>query len=68
MKASQLLLRIVSEIQKKKTKKATANGNKAYLDYLNKLLDQDNNTCHRPIYKKPVDTDNSGLTALSHDY
>ena len=40
----------------------TANDTKPYLGYLNKLVDQCNNTYHRSIGKKPVDADYSDLT------
>ena len=39
----------------------TANNSKYYLVYLNKL-DQYNNSQHRSIGKKPIDTDYSDLT------
>ena len=39
----------------------TANGSKSYLPYLNKLVDQSNNTCHS-IIKKPINADYSPLT------
>ena len=35
-------------------KKMTANDSKSYLPYLNKLVDQCNNTYHQPINKKPI--------------
>ena len=34
-----------------------ANDSRSYLGYLNKLVEEYNNTCHRCICKKPVDTD-----------
>ena len=40
----------------------TANNSKSYLSYLNKLLDQYNNTYHRSIKKKPINADYSALT------
>ena len=40
----------------------TANDSKSYLGYLNKLVDQCNNTYHCSIDKKPVDADYSALT------
>ena len=43
-------------------KKMTANDSKSYLPYLNKLVDQYNNTYHHSINKKPVNTDYSVLT------
>ena len=35
---------------------------KFYLPYLNKLVDQYNNTYHHSINKKPINTDYSALT------
>ena len=35
----------------------TANNSKYYLSYLNKLVDQYNNTYHHSINKKPVNAD-----------
>ena len=43
-------------------KKITANDSKSYLPYLNKLVDQYNNTYHHSINKKPVNADYSVLT------
>ena len=40
----------------------TANDNKSYLAYSNKLVDQDNNTYHLSINKKPINADYSALT------
>ena len=40
----------------------TANDGKSYLTYLNKLVDQYNNTYHQSINKKPIDSDYSALT------
>ena len=34
---------------------------KSYLGYLNKLLNEHNNTYHRSINKKPIDADYSTL-------
>ena len=42
--------------------KMTANDSKSYLSYLNKLVDQYNNTYHHSIHKKPVNTDYSALS------
>ena len=39
----------------------TANDNRSYLSYLNKLLDQKNDTYHS-INKKPITAENSTLT------
>ena len=43
-------------------KKMTANDNKFYLSYLNKLVGLYNNTYHRSINKKPFNADYSALT------
>ena len=40
----------------------TANDSKSYLSYLNKLVDQYNNTYHHSINKKPINADYSALT------
>ena len=40
----------------------TANDSKSYLPYLNKLLDQYDNTYHHSINKKPINSDYSALT------
>ena len=40
----------------------TAFDGKSYLSYLNKLVDQYNNTCHHSINKKSIDSDYSVLT------
>ena len=40
----------------------TANDCKYYLSYLNKLLDEYNNTYHHSIGKKPIDADYAALT------
>ena len=40
----------------------TAHNKKSCLGYLNKLVDEHNNTYHHYIGKKPVDADNSALT------
>ena len=40
----------------------TANDSKSYLSYLNKLVDQYNNTYYHSVNKKPIDTDCSAMT------
>ena len=40
----------------------TANDSKSYLPYLNKLLDQYNNTYHYSINKEPININYSALT------
>ena len=39
-----------------------ANDSKSYLGYLNKLVDEYNNTYHHSIKKKPIDADYSALS------
>ena len=43
-------------------KKITANDGKSYVKYLNKLVNQCNNTYHHSINKKPINADYSALT------
>ena len=40
----------------------TANGSKSYLSYLNKLVDQYNNTYYYSNSKNPINSDYSALT------
>ena len=40
----------------------SANDSKSYLRYLNKLVDQYNNTNHHYINRKPINADYSALT------
>ena len=40
----------------------TADDSKSYLSYLNKIVDQYNNTYHHSINKKPINADYSALT------
>ena len=40
----------------------TANDSKSYFSYLNRLIDQCNNTCHHCIHKKLINADYSALT------
>ena len=39
----------------------TADDSKSYLSYLNKIVDQYNNTYHHSINKKPINADYSAL-------
>ena len=39
----------------------TVNDNKSYLSYLNKLVDQYNNTYHHSTYKEPINADYSAF-------
>ena len=43
----------------------TAKDSKSYLSYLNKLINQCDNTYHHSINKKPINTDYSALTEKS---
>ena len=43
-------------------KKVTGNDSKSYLGYLNKLVDEYNNSYHQSIHKNPIDADYSSLT------
>ena len=45
----------------------TANDNKSYLAYSNKLVDQYNNTYHLSINKKPINADYSALIEKKWD-
>ena len=54
--------RFIKTLKYKIYKKITANDNKSYLLYLNKLTDQYNNTYHHSSSKKPISADYSGLT------
>ena len=47
-------------------KKIIVNDSKSYLRYLNKLFDKYNNTYHRSIVKKPIDSDYSVLSEEIH--
>ena len=40
----------------------TANDSKSYLHYLNKLVDQYDNTYHHSVNKKPINADYSAST------
>ena len=40
----------------------TANDSKSYVSYVNKLVDQYNNTYHYSMDKKPINADYSALT------
>ena len=40
----------------------TANNSKSYLGYLNKLVNDCNNNCHRSIGKRPIHIDYSPFT------
>ena len=53
--------RFIRTLKAKIYKKMTANDRKSYLSYLNKLVDQYNNTYHHFINKKPIKHDYSAL-------
>ena len=52
----------IKTLKAKIYKKMTANDSKFYLPYLNKLLDQYNNTYHCSVNKKPINAVYSALT------
>ena len=54
--------RFIKTLKVKIYKKRTANYNKSYLPYLNKLIDQYNNTYHHSINKKAINADYSAFT------
>ena len=51
--------RFIKTLKGKIYTKMTVNDSKFHLGYLNKLVDEHNNTYHRSIYKKSIDTDYS---------
>ena len=53
--------RFMKKLKAKIYKKMTANDSKSYFPYLNKLVDQYNNTHHHSINKKPINADYSAL-------
>ena len=54
--------RFIRTLKGKIYKKMTPNDSKSYLGYLNKLVNQYNNTYHHSNEKKTVDADYSALT------
>ena len=50
-----------------KNDSVTANNGESYLPYLNKVVDQYNNTYHHFINKKHINADNSALTEKNWD-
>ena len=54
--------RFIKTLKGKTYTKLPANDKKSCLDYLNKLVDQDNNACHRSIGIRTIDADYSALT------
>ena len=57
--------RFAKTLKGKIYKTVTANDSKSYLGYLNKLVDQYNNTYYHFIGKKPVDADYSALKKVN---
>ena len=53
--------RFIRTLNSKIYKKMTANDSKFYFGYLNKLVDQYNNTYYHSINKKPINGDHSAL-------
>ena len=53
---------LIKTLKAKIHKKMTANDSKSYLPYLNKLVDQYNNTYYHSITEKPINPDYSALT------
>ena len=53
--------RFIKTLKAKIYKKMTANDSKSYIPYLNKLVDQYNNTYHHFINRKPINADYSAL-------
>ena len=56
---SVIIERFIKILKAKIYKKITANNNKSYLSYLNKLVEKCNNAYHHSINKKPIITDYS---------
>ena len=54
--------RFIKTLKSKICKKMIANDSKSYLPYLNKLVDDYNNTYKHSINKKPINADYSALT------
>ena len=53
--------RFIKTLKSKIFKRMAANGRKSYLSYLNKLVDEYNNTYHHFTKKKPINADYSAL-------
>ena len=54
--------RFIKTLKAKIYKKMTANDSKSYFLYLNKIVDQYNNTYHHSVNKKSANVDHSALT------
>ena len=59
---SAVVERFIKTLKGKIYKKMTANDSKCYVGYLNKIVDEYNNSCYHSIDKKPIDPDYSALT------
>ena len=59
--------RFIKTLKAKIYKKMIATDSKPYLSYLNKLVDQYNNTYHRSIDKEPINADYSAMTEKNSD-
>ena len=59
---SAIAKRFIETLKGEIYQRMTANNSKSYLNYLNKLVDQYNNTYHHYIAKKSIDADHSALT------
>ena len=60
--------RFVKTLKAKICKTITANNSKSYVGYLNKLVDQYNNTYHHSIGKKPINIDCCNLKETESSY
>ena len=54
--------RFIRTLKSKIYEKMTANDKKSYVGYLNKLVEEYNNTYHRSIGKKPIDANYSAFS------
>ena len=54
--------RLIKSLKANLYKRMTVNISKSYISYLNKLVDQCNNTYHHSINRNPINADYSGLT------
>ena len=59
---SVIVERFINTLKSKIYKKITANDNKPYLLYFNKLVHQYSNTDHHYVNKKPINADYSAST------
>ena len=61
IKEDNFIINLCKKTYAKIYKKMTANDSKSYLPYLNKLVDQYNNTFHHSINTKPINAEYSAL-------